>query len=101
MALTNKPPKQIFLGPAGPVEYQPKSNDEYVYAICEVPGDYFNEESWPTRFQGMPREGDFVESENGSILKIIRVIHTRLESGQPVIRLELARDVSSQDGVGF
>lgn len=64
------------------------------YCVPEVEGDH-SEESWPTKFVAVPKEGEFVQSAAGNILKVIRVIHMiDPELMTPTIEVSLGRDVS-------
>ena len=68
---------------------------KWVKAICVI-ADLFTvgDDSWPTEFRIAPREGDFVESNQGRRLKVIRVTH-KIGNESPVLELELGRDVTS------
>ena len=68
---------------------------KWVKAICVIPDMFMvGSDNWPTEFRIEPREGEFVESNDGRRLKIIRVTHKSGDEG-PVIELELGKDVSS------
>ncbi len=42
---------------------------------CKTNVDKFKTETWPTQFVGIPRKGDWVESENGRLAKVVGITH--------------------------
>jgi len=53
--------------------------------------DKYKKEEWPTVFVAVPREGDFVKSKRGVILKVYVVTHTTNKNykNMPIIKVEL------------
>jgi hypothetical protein len=78
-----------------PSFFNKPAETKWVKAICVI-ADMFSvgEDSWPTEFRVLPKEGDFVESDQGRRLKIIRVTHKKGDY-DPVVELELGRDITS------
>jgi hypothetical protein len=65
----------------------------YIHARCVIAeDDAVMDDQWPVEFVALPVLGDFVQSKNGSTLKIIRVTHTTDDNNEPVVELELGRD---------
>ena len=62
---------------------------KWTKGVCVI-ADLFSvrDDSWPTEFRITPREGDFVESDKGRRLKVIRVTHKAGEDS-PMVELEL------------
>ena len=65
-------------------------------ATCHTNIDEAKSEKWPTKFVALPREGDWVESANGKVLRVCKVTHAMTKgsfnsSQKPIIRVELHR----------
>jgi hypothetical protein len=48
-----------------------------IKAQCHTNIDKFKLETWPGEFAGMPRIGEWVESESGKLLKIVSITHAQ------------------------
>ena len=68
--------------------------NRWIKAQCVI-ADLFSvsDDQWPSEFRTVPREGDFVESNSGRRMKIVRVTH-RQGDYEPVIELELGNDTT-------
>jgi hypothetical protein len=69
-----------------------------IIGSCHTNLDDYDREEWPTQFVAVPREGEWVESKNRKILKVVKVTHVvvkkniyggECEQGYPQIRVEL------------
>lgn len=78
---------------------QIKPPNHWVKAVCIDVTDSYSEKNWPNYFYFPPREGDFVEAQDGSSLKIIQVTHA-YENGEPIVYLKLGRDMTSASPSG-
>lgn len=46
-----------------------------IKACCRTNLDDYQRQNWPQEFCFPPREGDLVESEDGQILKVVKITH--------------------------
>lgn len=61
---------------------------------CHTTLDGYKQVEWPTQFVVVPREGDLVQSVDGSkILKVMRIIHAMAPGSQAFIKVELNKVV--------
>ena len=71
-----------------------KPQNNWIKATCVV--DMFNvgNDEWPTEFRVLPNAGDFVESKDGRMLKIVQVTHKHGDY-EPQVVLRLGMDNTS------
>jgi len=62
-----------------------------ISTVCFTNIDSYLHEQWPTEMVAVPNLGDWVESESGKILKVVKITHTQYHRGisAPYIRIEL------------
>ena len=65
-----------------------------IRVVCLDELDFSPTESggWPSHLLFFPRVGDMIQSSNGTVKKIIEVMHYADESGQPQVMLRLGQD---------
>jgi len=73
--------------PVRPLE--PSEQPRGVRVVC-ITDEYFDgADDWPTRFQALPRVGDWVRSKTGRHLCIHQVTHAVDMEGAPIIEVSL------------
>lgn len=61
-----------------------------IRGYCRTNLDDFKREKWPEMFVAVPRVGEYVRSEDGKELRVIRVIHQQAAlEPYPKIEVEL------------
>ena len=60
-----------------------------VHGHCMTNLDAYKREAFPTAFVGIPRIGDKVESDHGSRLSVVAILHVQNQKGEPSIVIEL------------
>ena len=71
---------------------KPQSN--WIKATCVVDMWNVGSDTWPTEFRVLPQMGDFVESTEGRVLKVIQVTHKKGDY-EPQVVLQLGQDNTS------
>ena len=77
-----------------------------IKGYCRTNLDNYRLENWPKSFVAVPREGDWVQSESGKILRVCKVTHkmtkvqnydgSSVRESEPEIEVELTVTCSSK-----